>query len=378
MENVKTTEKPCPGRILIVDDDMTNRLVLRAVLENDGHTVTEAANGREALDQVNKVTPEVILLDVIMPDIDGYEVCRTLKQNPKTLSIPILMVTSLTEKDDMIKGIEVGASDFLSKPIWAPEIVMRVRNALSAKRLYDRALEDFERLKELERLRDELTHMIVHDLRSPLMSVVFGLELHNKVAGSKLTEKEMEPVQEAAKSATRLVEMVSSLLDVSKLEAGKMQLNIKEYNMADIVSDAMKTFRGLAESCTVMPLEAPEEIVNVHCDRELIRRVVLNLGANAVKFVPSDGIVRVCIENAGGQVKVRVIDNGMGIPPEYHTKIFEKFGQVGVRKEGRMYSTGLGLAFCKLAVEAHGGKIGVESVVGKGSTFWFTLPSHQT
>jgi signal transduction histidine kinase len=366
-------EKPT-GRILIVDDDETNRLILRTILEEKGHIVHEASDGEDALKQVEIDPPDVILLDVIMPGMNGYEVCRILKRQATTSPIPVLMITSLTERNDMLEGIEAGASDFLSKPVWAPEIAMRVRNALFSKRLYDRTREDFERLKELEHLRDELTHMIVHDLRSPLMAITFGLDVHKHHAASKLTEAEMEPIKEVTLSAKRLVEMVNSLLDVSRLESGKMPLQLEECDLVELSSEVIKSIRSLNQDCEFEVTQQAR--VMIQCDRELIRRVLTNIGTNAVKFVTENGKIKFHIQDDNGEVKVFISDNGAGIPAEYHAKIFEKFGQAGARKQGRMYSTGLGLTFCKLAVEAHGGEIGVESEVGKGSTFWFTLPKN--
>ncbi len=229
------------------------------------------------------------------------------------------------------------------------------------------------RLEELERLRDNLVHMIVHDLRSPLFGISGNLQLMKMGAVSKLGQEELANLDQALNQTGVLVEMINALLDVSRLEAGEMPLEMTPCDMTALVREALASLGRIPDQCPVV-YDAPAEPLAVSCDRTVIRRVIANLVGNAVKFTPAQGVVRVAALADGAQVRVTVADTGPGIPPEYHEKIFQKFGQVDARKAGKMASTGLGLTFCKLAIEAHGGRIGLESAVGKGSTFWFVLP----
>ena len=364
------------GCVLVVDDEEKGRELLRDLLELQGHQVTEAEDGEQALQKVGESPPDVVLLDVMMPGLDGFDVCRRLKGDPKTAPIPVLLVTALRDRRDRLKGIESGANDFLTKPIDSQDVILRVRNAVYTKHLFDQVQENYERLQELEALRDNLTHMIVHDMRSPLTGMMGFLQLLQMSAKAKLDETEMEDLERALGTTRSLAEMINGLLDVSRLESGEMPLDRSSCDLSTLASEAIESLGALVGQSHV-GFKAPPEPVSASCDPDVIRRVIANLVGNAVKFTPQDGEVQVPVERIGAQARVAVADTGRGIPPEYHEKIFEKFGQVEARQQNRKYSTGLGLTFCKLAVEAHGGEIGVESEVGQGSTFWFVLSAVQ-
>lgn len=358
------------GRIMVVDDEEKSRQLLADLLSAEGYTVQTAADGMEALPLVTGFKPETILLDVMMPKLDGVEVCRRLKADPVTASIPILLVTALHERADRLKGIQAGANDFLSKPIDAEEIRLRVKNAVHAKCLYDKVQDDYARLRELETLRDNLTNMIVHDMRAQLMVIQYSFE-------ALLTAKKRFSPGERARmgqnACRNLIEMVTSLLDVSRMEAGQMPLNRVPCDIREIAHKAAEAVDVLARE-KALTLSVPGDSAGGVVDRDIIHRVFVNLLWNAIKFSPKGGTIGIEISSAGETVRVAVTDQGPGIPPEYHRRIFEKFGQVESREEHKKYSTGLGLTFCKLAVEAHGGEIGVASQAGRGSTFTFSLP----
>ena len=364
---------PISGRVLIVDDEVHNRELLRDLLESKGLSVTEAANGREALALTAQVMPHAILLDIMMPEMNGFEVCRQLKANPVTVSIPVLMVTALSDRDDRLKGIEAGASDFLSKPVDARDVELRTRNAVQSKQLYDRLQESFQKLKALELLRDNLTHMVVHDMRSPLQGITGNLEMLEMDLGNSMSEEEKNCLKNALTSAQWLVEMVSCLLDVSRMEADQMPLCRKPCDLGQVAEEAVNLLSGLFTQSPVVVERSPEGC-EVLCDKSIVRRIISNLLANAAKFSPHNSEIKLSIQRLPDAVRVSVTDHGPGIPPECHARIFEKFGQLGNGAQRTAYSTGLGLTFCKMAVEQHGGQIGVESVPCHGNTFWFTLP----
>lgn len=244
---------------------------------------------------------------------------------------------------------------------------------LELRRLLAERDQTIARLRELEQLRDNLVHMIVHDLRSPLFGISGHLQLMRMDAASKLGQQELANLDQALNQTGVLVEMINALLDVNRLEVGEMPLELTPCDMTALVREALASLGRIPDQCPVA-YDAPAEPLAVSCDGAVIRRVIANLVGNAVKFTPTHGVVRVAAVADGAQIRVTVADSGPGIPPEYHEKIFQKFGQVEARNAGKMASTGLGLTFCKLAVETHGGRIGLESDVGKGSTFWFTVP----
>lgn len=375
MEKELTIEsKNIKGNVLVVDDEEKNRELLRDLLEVDGFIVLEAEDGELALKLVEETPPDVIVLDIMMPKMDGFEVCRRLKDDQKTAPIPILLVTALKERDDRIMGIKAGANDFLSKPIDKQDLTLRVRNAAYTKSLFDQLQENYEKLKELEKLRDNLTHMIVHDMRSPLMGANGYLELLKMRAKDNFTEKQNQYVIKASNSVSYLMEMINSLLDVSKLEEGEMKLDLQQCDLRNLTKDAIELLGSLKDKLNIY-FEPSEELIFVNCDPDLITRVIANILGNAIKFTPEGGKVEISITKEDNQARFAVTDTGYGIPPEYQTKIFEKFGQVEIREKKEKYSTGLGLTFCKLTVEAHGGEIGVDSILEQGSTFWFVLPA---
>ena len=368
--------------ILVVDDTPANLQLLIGMLKQRGYRVRAVPSGKLAIQAVQNEKPDLILLDINMPEMNGYEVCKQLKADEALKEIPVLFISALGETIDKVKAFSVGGVDYVTKPFQFEEVYARVQTHLQLRRLQielegkNRQLqENYDQLRKLEDLRDNLTHMIVHDMRSPLMVITLGLDIHKRQAAAKLNEAEMKPVVQAEISAKRLVEMVNSLLDVSRLESGKMPIQLEECDLTGLTCEVIQSLKNLKQDCQ-MEL-AQREPVMVRCDRELMRRVLTNIGTNAVKFVPENGRVTFDIQKDDAGIKVLIIDNGPGIPKEYHTKVFEKFGQVEARHLGKMYSTGLGLTFCKLAIEAHGGEIGVESEVDKGSTFWFTLPARK-
>ncbi len=365
---------PAPkGDILVVDDTPANLKLLAGMLKEHGYKARPVPSGKLALQAAEAVPPDLILLDIEMPEMDGYEVCAKLKAHQTLRGVPVLFISALTETLDKVKAFEAGGVDYVTKPFQFDEVLARVETHLTLRRLQLDLQRRYEELRQLEELRDNLTHMIVHDLRSPLTGIKGYLDLL-KLTATGLSEEERGYIDQALGGVSRLVEMISSLLDVNRLESGEMPLDKREADLAALADEAIASLGGLTVDRRLVR-EYPDAPVRTTCDRALTRRVVANLLGNALKFTPSSGSVGVTVLKRNGAPRIEVRDTGPGIPREFFTKIFDKFGQVEARKQRKELSTGLGLTFCKLAVEAHGGTIGVESEVGKGSTFWFELPA---
>jgi two-component system sensor histidine kinase/response regulator len=364
------------ARILIVDDTPANLGLLAGMLQKEGYKVRAFLEGKTAIEAARAAPPDIILLDVEMPEMNGYQVCAELKKDPKLAQVPVLYVSALAETSDKIKAFESGGVDYITKPFQFEEVRARVETHLALRQLQRNLETKYDELRALEDLRDNLTHMIVHDLRSPLGAVSGLLQLArmNPNASSDDLRRYMS---RAEVGISTLMEMISSLLDVNRFEAGEMPLSREVCDLKTISAQAAKSIEGLLAGRDFRE-EAPETPVRVSCDPEIIRRVLVNLISNALKFTPSSGSVAVAIARQDTRARVEVRDTGYGIPSEYLNRIFDKFGQVETRKERAVYSTGLGLTFCKLAVEAHQGAIGVTSEVGKGSTFWFELSTHDS
>jgi two-component system sensor histidine kinase/response regulator len=365
------------GKVLVVDDEPQNVMLLQDLLEARGYRVWTAGDGENGLMLAREHNPDVVLLDVMMPGLNGFDVCRRLKTEPNTAMIPVLLVTALDAREDRLAGIDAGASDFISKPIDSADLLLRVRNAVATKRLHDQLSTQLRRLQELEAARDTLTHMVVHDLRSPLTGLIGYIELLGTIARETGNAEAMEYTTDAQAIASRLTEMVSQVLDVSRLEAGRMPLSVAETDLVLLLPAAVGGL-GVTPAGLSVVYELPNEPVPVSCDAAVIGRVVANLVGNAYKFTRRNGEVRIGLVQRNGRVRFSVTDQGPGVAPEYRQRIFDKFWQVPSGGSAGARSSGLGLTFCKLAVEAHRGEVGVESAETGGARFWVELPRLQT
>jgi signal transduction histidine kinase len=369
------TEGSHKGSILIVDDTPANLRLLSEMLEDRGYEVRPAPDGPLALRAAAADPPDLVLLDVSMPDMGGYEVCARLREDDGLKDIPVIFISALTETLDKVKAFGAGGVDYVTKPFQFEEVQARVEAHLSLRRLRVDLERRYEELQRLRETQDNLTRMIVHDIASPLLGAMSCLELLESSAMARLHEEEQEYVSEALRSTNTLVEMVQALRDVTQLEAGEMPLNVRDVELGALVEDALESLGALTAGRR-LEVEKSDDPVPVQCDPGILRRVIANLVGNALNFTPKQGLVHITLSNEGSAPLVCVKDAGPGIPTEYRQKIFEKFEQVEAHQERKKYSTGLGLTFCKLAIEAHGGTIGVESELGVGSEFWFELPRH--
>ncbi len=371
---------PDASTILIVDDQPAGIHALANLLRSS-YRILVATDGPTALEIAVRVPPpDLILLDVEMPAMDGYEVCRRLKALPATRQIPLFFVTARDGTDDEEVGLQLGAADYISKPFQPSIVRARIRNHLQLHRQQlqiqqqNRQIQSaLENLRELEILRDSLVGMIVHDLRSPLTGILGYAEFLESDLLENGQPQMAEHAAQICASAKSLQHMITTLLDISRMEARQMPLNPAATDLRSVVSAALSSLGGLLRQAQVVP-DLPDSPVLSYCDPDATRRIIENLVANAIKFSGKCGEIRIRLEHQDTHLKVTVQDHGAGIPHEYRSKIFEKFGQVSSRIEGRKFSTDLGLTFCKLAAEAQGGQIGLDSEVGLGSTFWFTLP----
>jgi len=361
------------GRILVVDDMAVNARLLTGILKLGGYEVVTASSGPEALDRLQSSAIDVVLLDVMMPDMDGFEVCLRIKE--QTPFLPVVMVTALQETADRVKALEAGADDFLTKPVDEVEVIARVKSLVRLKRQHAELDRAYAELRRVEAMRDELTYMIVHDLRTPLTSLLTGLQSLELLG--ELSPDQLEVVWMSVSGGQTLLSIINDLLDIGKMESGTVDLKREEIAPADLLNEAATQVSALllAKGLTLTK-EVSAELPVLHADHDKLCRTLVNLLGNAVKFTPSGGRITLAVfpDAAQESLVFSVSDTGEGIPRNAFGRIFEKFGQVETRKEGRKMSTGLGLTFCKMAVEAHGGRIWVESEPGCGSTFSFTLP----
>ncbi|GAB4367218.1 MAG: hybrid sensor histidine kinase/response regulator [Elainellaceae cyanobacterium] len=354
--------------VLVVDDEPNGFTVIRALLKPEGYDLFYVESGREALNQLEAIEPDVILLDVMMPGLDGIETCREIKSNSDWSHIPIIMVTALNSKQDLARCLETGADDYISKPVGGVELRARVRSMLRIKQQYDA-------LKATMRLREDMSSMMVHDLRTPVATVLLGSQMilmQNILAG-----KDQQRLQLVHQAGQQLSSMINELLIMAKLEAGKLLLNQTETDLNALASTVVSGFQEIANSKHVhLETQLPEAGHWVTADVNLLHRLMDNLLSNAIKFSPPKSQIILRIEHLPHsiadpqtrmQVKIQVADQGPGIKAELRQQIFSKY-ETGETIDNAN-QIGLGLTFCKIVAEAHGGRIYVEENLPQGSIF---------
>ena len=368
------------GLLLVVDDNEANRDVLSRRLQMQGYQTQTAPDGAAALSAVAERVFDLVLLDIMMPDMDGYEVLRRLKDNEKTRDVPVIMISAIDDLDSVVRCIELGAEDYLSKPFNPTLLKARIGACLEKKRGRDREArlfielqENYRKLQELEKMRDDLTNMIVHDLRTPLSSVMAGIQTISMIG--PLAPEQRECCDIALRGSSSLLDMINDLLDISKLESGAPDLKLVVLDVAALIDSALEQVQSAAARRNIQwQRELAPDLPQFNGDADKLRRTLVNLMGNAIKFSHSGGQIVVGARASATELSLWVRDEGEGIPREAFERIFEKFGQVEDRKAGRAMSTGLGLALCKMVVDAHGGRIWVDSELGQGSTFCLALP----
>lgn len=371
-------------KILIVDDEELNVRFLSTFLQRKGYEIDVASTGVEALQQIAKIKPDVVLLDAMMPEMDGFEVCRHLRKNPETHLLPVIMVTALHSIEDEVRALEAGSDDFLPKPINNLELMARLRSLLRIKTLHDQLRESKKELEEknlklveLQGLRDSLTQMIVHDLKNPLTGIMGCSELLQMMP-ENLSERQLSIIKKMDESASVIQKMITDILDISRMEENKVKLRKEPFHITEILDANLNELAYMMQKSGISgQMEVGKDVPMISADKDMIHRVVANLLHNAVKHSVKGGkiLLSANYESHHSRLNVTVKDDGEGIAPEYTEKIFEKFAQADLKKLGLKTDRGLGLTFCKLAIEAHGGKIWVESRIGTGSEFKFYLPA---
>lgn len=346
--------------VLIVDDNLNNFDVIEAFLLPEGYQIHYAANGYSALDFLQSTQPDVILLDVMMPDIDGIEVCRRIKANPDWRPIPVIMVTALTEKSDLARCLEAGATDFISKPVSNIELRARVRAMLRMKQQYDE-------VQKLLKLREAMVNIVVHDLRNPLTAILLSTAILKSV--ELPPERQRQKLDQIEYCGQELQHQIDSLLLLAKMESGKLELDLTKVDLHALCAETLAGFEAIANHKNLqLVADLPEPGQTVLVDGLMLRRVIDNLLSNAIKFSPSSSQITLSAQyQDGGGATIQVADLGDGIRDSLKTKIFEQFNTGDSFRN--VPQLGIGLAFCQMAVNAHNGYITVEDNQPQGSIF---------
>lgn len=361
--------------VLIVDDNPNNIQVVASIMAEYGYELGIAMNAGEAYKFLEENIPELILLDVNMPGIDGYEVCSTLKKDLKYRDIPIIFLTVKDEKEDIVKAFDLGAVDYVTKPFNRKELVSRVRTHISLKRAKDELEQKNRELEAAMIAKDEFLMLITHEFKTPLNVIHAALQTIDNIYSHELGDKVRSYLRSIKMNSFRQLRLVNNLLDITRINTEHFKIQKSNADIVFLSQSIVKSVDIFARQKGIKLLfSCDSEHIDIAIDEEKYERILLNLLSNAIKFTPKDKYIYVNLSCKGKRVIITVKDEGIGIPKDKQNIIFERFGQVDSTLSRQAEGTGLGLSLIKSLVVKLGGKIKVDSEVGKGSVFTVTLP----
>ena len=370
--------KPEDYTILAVDDIATNIMLLKAVLSRAKYKIVTASGGFEALEKVAEVNPDLILLDIMMPDLDGYEVLKRLKADPAHEDIPVIFLTALHNPEDIVKGFKLGASDYVSKPFNHEELITRVAHHIYLAAAQRTILQQRDELQATVEARDKMYSVIAHDLRSPIgtLKMVFNM-LSINLTADQIGEDSFEMISMGNNITESTFMLLDNLLKWTKSQIGRMNTVFQEVDISEVVLFASKMSDVVAQ---VKNIEVEYEIpgpITVSCDVDMVKTIMRNLMSNAIKYSQEGGKIVVAVSETPTHAAISVRDNGIGIKEEDIPKLLNPethYTTYGTKNEE---GSGLGLQLVQDLTHRNGGSLTIESKEGEGSTFTFTIAKEQ-
>lgn len=363
-------------KILVVDDDRLNLRILRGMLQSEGYIIEEADAAETGLEKYKTFQPDLVLLDVVLPGINGFEACRELKRIHGAHAAPVIFITARQEAESVVEGFSAGGVDYVVKPFRQKEVVARIRMHLQLRMLHDQQRSLVDQLSRANAAKNRFLGMAAHDLRNPLASIRGLAEFLRDGTVGPLTDDQLELLNLIHSASQGMVNLVNDLLDVATIESGELKLETSPVALAELIDKSVQlnALESVRKRTQILFTERDGEPV-LKLDAAKIRQVVDNLLSNAVKYSPPGSTVRVALhELADGSHTFSVLDQGPGIPENERDKLFKDFGRLSAQPTGGEKSTGLGLAICRKIVEAHSGTIVAENLPAGGCEFRVTLP----
>lgn len=369
--------------ILVVDDNPQNLQVLASILSECRYKLAIANTGSKALAIAEDKNPDLILLDIMMPEMDGYEVCHFLKSNPVTKDIPVIFLTAKSDIQDMVKGFQAGAVDFIVKPFWPEEVLIRIKNHLQLKHSINIIAEQKATLvnqnnvlAELNATKDKFFSIIAHDLRNPLGSFKQITELLSERFKEFSEKEKVEFILSMKESAANVYTLLDNLLTWSRSQRGSIAYSPEIIKIEQVINNNVMILKTAADVKSIFVSFEIDPLLTVHADFNMFNTIVRNLLSNSVKFTPKGGFIKIEAKKANNkETEICIIDSGIGIGENDLPKLFSMdtdLSRIGVSPEK---GSGLGLILCKEFAEKNKGSISVESKLGFGSTFKLLLPT---
>lgn len=358
--------------VLIVDDLPNNVRLLSIMLTEKGYQVRKAINGQMALNTVRSLIPDLILLDINMPDLNGYQVCEQLKADEKTREIPVIFISALDDVFDKVKAFQVGGVDYISKPFQGEEVMARIENQLTISRQKKQLQNEIKERQKTEETLEIYLHAVSHDLRNPVIGM--SMILNNLIKNSQGETKEVSRkiLQQMANSCDRQLTLIDSLVETRQNDLWGVSLELKPLSLYEIGQQIGQEWElRLKENQATLINNFSPDLPLVNADAHHLWRVFENLLANALKHNPQGIIITFSARLEGNYLRCSIADNGVGISETQRKQLFDRY-QRG--NNNNQISLGLGLYLCRQIIHAHGGEIGIMNNDEKGSQFWFTLP----
>ena len=362
-------------KVLIIDDDRLNIRILGGILRTEGYTLADAGSGEEGLAVYEKFRPDLVLLDVMLPGIDGFETCRRFKQLYGDHCATVIFITARNESEDVVTGLTAGGVDYLPKPFKARQVLARIRTHLQNQILSEQQKLLVEQLSAADAAKNRFLGMAAHDLRNPLSTIRGLSELIRESPASRISPEDLELLDGIHDTSQSMLNLVNELLDLSVIESGELRLEPKPCSLSELIEKcAGQRSLDATKKRTRIVLPSPRPRLRVTIDPAKMQQVVDNLLSNAVKFSPHGSTVTVVIHGDRRHCGFAVQDQGPGIPENERARLFSNFGRLSVKPTGGEKSTGLGLAICRRIVEAHRGTLTAENLPGRGCEFRVALP----